>query len=195
MGKCISKEKVVKRDIIIKNRREESICTPIQSEGARNMVYSGPKPVLLKNMDNIETQVDSSLHKPSAQVSDLSVKDKSLKQPAHNRNTSKISIDFDQLSKLKIEQEMLLRIGKSLHELARCYQKHENYGNSVELLQLAGEIYMHLSYYADFNLAMADLLVAYIGNQNLQRKMPIVIEPLDERTQVICSTFKYTRTR
>lgn len=189
MGKCISKQKLPKKELI-KLRREESISTPIQSEGTRNLVYAGPKPVLLKNMENIETQVDSSLHR-SAQSSELSIQDSSLKINAHGRNHSKISIDFDQLSKLKIEQEMLLRIGRSLHELAICYQKQLNYSNSVELLQLAGEIYMHLSLYADFNSAMADLLIAYIGNQNLQRKMPIVIEPLDEKTQLVCSTFKY----
>lgn len=190
MGKCISKEKNQKKEVIVRNRREESICTPIQSEGARNVVYAGPRPVLLKNMDNVETQVDSSLQK-SGRISHRSSHENSMKKPVHSRNPSKISIDFDQLSKLKIEQEMLLRIGKSLHELGRCYQCLDNYTNSVELLQLAGEIYMHLSLYPEFNLATADLLLAYIANENLQRKMPIVIEPLDERTSLICSTFKF----
>ena len=190
MGKCISKNNNPKKDIVIV-RKEESLCTPIQSEGARNMVYSGPQPILLKNMDNIDTQVESSLHKSTGQTLDLSIQRNSSCYKMHSRNTSKISIDFDQLSKLKIEQEMLLRIGRSLHELARCYQKLENYGNSVELLQLSGEIYMHLGNYVDFNTAMADLLIAYIGNEHLHRKIPIVIEPLDERTQIVCSTFKY----
>ena len=191
MGKCVSKERGQKKETVIRSRREESICTPIQSEGARNMVYAGPRPVLLKSVDNIETQVDSSLHKSSGAISDISQQASLEKKPVHSRNPSKISIDFEQLSKLKIEQEMLLRIGKSLHELARCYHNHDMFPNSVELLQLAGEIYMHLSLYYDFNLAMADLLMAYIANKSLQRKMPIVIEPLDERTQLICSTFKY----
>lgn len=190
MGKCVSKERSQKKNIVIL-RHEESLCTPIQSEGARNPVYSGPQPVLLKNMENIETQVDSSLHRSAGPSSEISLQEPSLKKKFHSRNTSKISIDFDQLSKLKIEQEMLLRIAKSLHELARCYQKHDIYSNSVELLLLAGEIYMHLSLYLDFNVAMADLLIAYIANEHMQRKMPIVIEPLDERTQVVCSTFKF----
>ena len=155
------------------------------------MVYAGPQPILLKNMDNIETQVESSLHKSAGQTLDLSIQKVPSAHKMHSRNTSKISIDFDQLSKLKIEQEMLLRIGRSLHELARCYQKLENYGNSVELLQLSGEIYMHLGNYMDFNTAMADLLISYIANEHLQRKVPIVIEPLDDRTQLVCSTFRY----
>jgi tetratricopeptide (TPR) repeat protein len=183
MGRCLSKEKSSKKETL-KLKRDE-LVVQVQSQ---DTPLNDLRP--RKNNENIETQIDSSLQRSVAQ-SDLSLQTSSLKSGAHNRNASKISIDFDQISKLKIEQEMLIRIGKSLHELAICYQTQGNYLNSVELLQLAGEIYMHLSLYSDFNMAMADLLIAYIANQSLQRKMPIVIEPLDERTQIVCSTFKY----
>lgn len=182
MGKCISKNKTPeKENIINRNRREESICTPVQSEGARNLVYSGPMPVFLNKSDINDSLLQHSL-KPLPKIEP--------RKKVHNRTPSKISIDFDHLSKLKIEQEMLLRIGRSLHELARCYQTIKKYSSSIDILQLAGEIYMHLSMYGDYNTAMSDLLIAFIATNNINRKLPIVVEPLDERTLLVCAMFK-----
>lgn len=182
MGKCISKNKTPEKETVInRSRREESICTPVQSEGARNLVYSGPMPVFLNKSDASDSQIQHSL-KPLPNIEP--------KKKVHNRTPSKISIDFDHLSKLKIEQEMLLRIGRSLHELARCYQAIKKYASSIDILQLAGEIYMHLSMYGDYNTAMSDLLIAFIATNNINRKLPIVVEPLDERTLLVCAMFK-----
>ena len=186
MGKCVSKEKFPKKEIIInRNRREESICTPVQSEGARNLVYSGPVPVFLNKPEINDTQVNASFN---------SALQTHVKKKVHNRTPSKISIDFDHLSKLKIEQEMLIRIGKSLHELARCYLKCKRYANSIDILQLAGEIYMHLSMYGDYNIAMSDLLIAFMATNSLNRKLPVVVEPLDERTKLVCAMYKHITT-
>lgn len=186
MGKCVSKEKISKKDVIInRNRREESICTPVQSEGARNLVYSGPVPVFLNKPEINDTQINTS-NNPILQTQ--------AKKRIHNRTPSKISIDFDHLSKLKIEQEMLLRIGKSLHELARCYMVVKRYANCIDILQLAGEIYMHLSMYGDYNIAMSDLLIAFMATNSLNRKLPVVVEPLDERTQLVCAMYKQITT-
>lgn len=183
MGKCVSKEKTLKKDqTIVRNRREESICTPVQSEGARNMIYSGPLPVFLQKSESEEPRIESN-QKPA----NFSA---SHRKPVHNRNPSKFSIDFDQLSKMKIEQEMLLRIGRSLHELARCYQGLGKFGNSIEILQLAGEIFMHLSLYPEYNQTMTDLIVAYIENSCFDKKLPVVVEPLSDRTLLAIALFK-----
>jgi hypothetical protein len=184
MGKCVSKEKNLKKDPPInRSRREESICTPVQSEGARNMIYSGPLPVFLQKNEVEETRLDNNL---KTRVS----RPAGNKKPVHNRNPSKISIDFDQLSKLKIEQEMLLRIGKSLYELAKCYQNIGKFCNSIEILQLAGEIFMHLSLYCEYNQAMTDLILAYIETSNSDKKLPVVVEPLNDRTLLCIASYK-----
>ena len=87
MGKCISKGKSPKLEAI-RSRREESIFTPVHTEGVRNIVYSVSSPALIKSNEVIETQIEL-----NSKGSKMSENPPSISHPSHHsRNASKFSI-------------------------------------------------------------------------------------------------------
>ena len=58
MGKCISKNKNPKCETI-RQQKEDIICTPVCTEGSKNVALSYPKPNLIVNNDNADTQMES----------------------------------------------------------------------------------------------------------------------------------------
>ncbi|CAG9319186.1 unnamed protein product [Blepharisma stoltei] len=207
MGKCVSKDKSESKASCFgkkkKKREDEIILTSIQTEGPRNQVFVYPRTTLMrKNVENLETQEDqSSLQKSildpliTPQLSDSESKQQEIraKRHHHHRSITKISLDFDQISQLQTEQSMLLRISKSLHELARAYHREENYFPSLELLHLSGEIYMHLGMYDKYNITVSDLILATIMEFSpaLNHQIPVVVDPMDERTTIIVNYWNF----
>lgn len=201
MGKCVSKAKRPRKSYCFGSNKKEEEKFEIrpQSKSLHENVNTDLKPSRIKrNIENLETQEDhSSMHKSITSSSfvrssfDMSsaLQENPRIQISHLRTVSKISMDFTQISKVSTEQTMLKRIAKRLNELVRAYHRERNYYPSIELLHLISEIYMHLRLYEEYNNSIGDLIISVIidGENAIGNKLPILIEPIDERMKVLVS--------
>ncbi|CAG9320921.1 unnamed protein product [Blepharisma stoltei] len=203
MGKCVSKPKKSRKSLPQpKNEEEKFISNPKKSvspvSSCSDLKLSRHK----RNIENLETQEDqSSVHKSISSSSfpfssfemSSGLQENPSIQISHLKTGSKISMDFNQLSKVSTEHKMLKKIAKRLNELVRAYHRERNYFPSIELLQLQSEIYLHLGMYREYNTSVGDLILAVVidGENAIGSKLPVLIEPIDERTKLLVSAWKF----
>lgn len=204
MGNCACKPK--KKEVIkslMSQPEEENPQTSIMTEGLRNFANEDNKPKQQKSkfyfMENLETQEDhasgmnsvgSSVYEVASEAAPTPRNALSLRiQPTH---TPKHSQEFKTLSSLQIEKEMLLKVAQRLHNLGRAYHKEESYMKSLEVLNLAAEIYQHLELFFHYNVAVSDILLVHIVEyDHLMAVLPPEhVKPVDMRGMFLISAYR-----